>query len=164
MNLVPDKDLYDIGKQYMDKYDRNVRLLFSKKDLVGSVANWSVKMSPYEIPPGIDDVLDEFNDNLTDYFDNTDDGYMEMNVTELIDFLKWNLITIDGFKKWNLSKYELDMGVDPDDNDRDKYRVISKNTDDDDPYYDFVDLDALYRNVAYDIYEQNEKITKSFPL
>lgn len=162
MKIFPDKELLNEGEKYLSRYDYNKPLLVSKKDLVSFVSHWAVRQSPKEVPDNLELVLYKFQDHIEPYFDNLepkDLGFMEMNLTELTKFIKGNLITIKEFRDWNLSEAERKMNVDINDDSRGDYcnQFISIHQDID-PLYDFVDLDALIRNVSHDIYDQNEKV------
>ena len=161
MKIHPDNNLISEGKKYLNNFDTNKKLIFSKKDLVSVVSKWSIRLSPYDVPENLETVLDEFQDHIDIYFQNLkkeDFGYIEMTLSQLINFLKGNLITIKEFKDWNLSKIEKRLNIKFNDNRGeycnqiiDKYHEIDIN-------YDFVDLDALIRNVSHDIYKLNLEI------
>ncbi len=157
MNIFPDEELSEYSHLIKNNYDFNKKLLFDKKDLMGYVALWSIRLSPLDIPKNLIKVLEEFNDHISPYFDNLESrdlGFIEMNLKDLIKFIKGNLITIKEFKQWNLSEMEHKMSISMEDNDRGDYcNQFMTALGDNDPLYDFVDLDAFIRNVAYSIYD-----------
>jgi len=159
MNIYPDNELLNASNLSLKNIDYNKKLLFSKKDIISNVAKWSIRQSPKNIPDDLINVLTKLDDHLNMYFNKLTDidmGFMEMNYNELYNFIKGNLITIKEFKKWNLSEMEKSINIDIND-DRGEYcnQFISLYSDID-PYYDFIDLDALIRNVSTDIYYSND--------
>ena len=156
MNIRPDSDLKNlITHRYID-YSK--MLLISKNDILGNVAKWSIRQSPFDIPPNLEIVLDKLNDHISIYFEKLEDsdlGFISMNFNELKNFINGNLITIKEFKNWNLSEMEKRIGIDIDDNRGDYCNQIVSIYSDVDPIYDFIDLDALIRNVCVDIYYSN---------
>jgi hypothetical protein len=159
MNLYPDNDLKKYVEKYKSKFKEDKVLIFSEKDLMGQLANWSIKMSPNVIPNNLEKVLIDFQDHINPYFEKLkpeEFKLMEMDLKKLKKFIHGNLITIKEFKEWNLSNYEKNLNKNYNDKDRNNYRIISK-FDKVDNYFDFIDLDALIRNIAWSIYEENEK-------
>jgi len=156
MNIYPDKDLLE--SSLISKYDNNKKLLFSKKDLIGSLAKWSIRQSPKNIPDDLIIVLDKFADHIDMYFEKLDKnelGFMEMILPELSKFLMGNLITIKEFSNWNLSQAEKKMNIKIEDDRGDHCITMITRFSEDDTYYDFVDLDALIRNISHDVYDSN---------
>lgn len=155
-SVFPSDDLLDDSIKHILKYDTEKKLLFSKKELLGHVSNWSIKLSPNDIPRDFITVLESFLDHIEPYFEslpNESLGLMEMNMKQLENFIRSNLITIKEFKKWNLSEMEYRQSVDPDDPSRDGDVYFVSSFQDEDPLYDFVDLDAFVRNVCFSIYD-----------
>jgi len=159
--MKPDGDLIEDGGKLISKYNDSKKMLFSKKDLIGTLANWSIRQSPKNIPDDLETVLDKFQDHINIYFERLekkDLGFMEMDIPELTKFLMGNLITIKEFKEWNLSQAEIDLDIKIED-ERGEYcnsfvSIHSENN----PYFEFVDLDALVRNICFSVYETNYKI------
>lgn len=160
MNIYPDKDLKNYINKYKNDFDENKSLIFSEKDLIGQISNWAIKMSPNIIPDNLEKVLVDFQDHINPYFERLkleEFRLMEMTLKELQRFIHGNLITIKEFKEWNLSNYEKKLNINYNDKNRDKFKIVSK-FDKLDEFYDFIDLDALVRNVSHSIYDQNIKL------
>lgn len=159
MNLYPDDELMKYSSDYNKKFDEDKILLFSDRDLIGQVANWSIRLSPKVIPDNLNKVLEEFCDHINPYFDNLNDDFrfMEMSLKNLKKFIHGNLITINEFKEWNLSEYEKKLNIKINDKNRDKFKFVSMFNKID-YYYGVIDLEAFVRNVAYSIYEENERL------
>ncbi len=131
------------------KYHPDKKFLVGKDDLIGALAKWGILQSPYLYPENLLIVLDKFNDHITPYFEKLPPealGYLEFDVIELEDFIEGNLKTISEFLKWNERK-----------NGRDGMGFSSRydNPAEEDPDDDFIDLDALYRNMAHELYNES---------
>ena len=155
MNVYCDNNLENEINFYKSNYDDDKILLIGKKDLIGYLSHWSIKLSPLEIPRNLEIVLEKFTDHINPYFEKLIKNnlqFLEMDIKTLSKFLYGNLITIQEFKKWNLSEMELKLSIDIND-ERGEYcnQIIGLNTKED-PLYDIVDLDALIRNISHSIY------------
>jgi hypothetical protein len=161
MNIETPKEYEDSFKHLISKYEEDRVLIFNEKDLLSSLAFWSVKQSPSGIPRNLEIVLDKYKDHIKPYFDklNKEDlGFIEMDLKTLKKFIRGNLITIKEFQEWNLSELELKNGISIDDEGRGEFcNQYITAFDEPDIMYDFIDLDALVRNVSYTIYDENEK-------
>lgn len=120
-------------------------------EIKGAFAKWVCQQSPYHSVRGVD----RFNTEFETYFINSGTNYLgnfhtkefesDWEIIRFLDeFTKTNLIT----KLWNTPKRErqhLPSGM------------ISKY-DEDDPDCDFIDIDALIRNVGMEVWRANEDI------
>jgi len=122
----------------ISKYNPTLFMWVFKKDLLGSLAKWAIKQSPYLYPQNLITVLDKFADHIEPYFtkENSTVGMRKFKVLELEDFIEANLKTIPEYLDWNERI-----------NGRDGVGVVTRFDD------DFIDLGALVRNVAHDIYD-----------
>lgn len=160
-------DLNDIAREFLkketlesryeralvSKYNPNYFMWVFKKDLIGSLAKWAIKQSPYLYPQKLLIVLDKFADHIEPYFtkENSTFGMKKFTILELEDFIEANLKTIPEYLDWNERV-----------NGRDGVGIVTKYDDDfeKDPDDDFIDLGALVRNVAHDIYDTGSPFEK----
>ena len=122
--------------------------LVSKNDILSGVAKWAVAQSPYHRPDNLEIVLDKLNINLISYF--KDEIYLELSYREINNFIKLYTFSIEEFMQWNERK-----------NGREGHLGFSSRYDRPMPDDDFIDLDALIRNIANDIIR--DKYQKSIP-
>lgn len=129
------------------KYNPELYMYVFKKDLLGSLAKWAIKQSPYLYPKDILIVLDKFDDHIDPYFTKENAGMCKFKLLELRDFIEANLKTIPEYLAWNERI-----------NGRAGHGVVCILDDDfeKDPDDDFIDLDALVRNISHDIYNSTE--------
>lgn len=123
--------------------------LFTRKDVLGAVANWAVRQSPYHRPENLEVVLDKLNPVLVDVFG--DNFCLKLTYEQLKDFLSVKLKAIPEFAAWNERK----------NGNQAQYKFTSRYDGEGDPNDDFIDLDALVRNVANEIVRNDHQ--KSIP-
>jgi hypothetical protein len=119
------------------------------KQLVGSLALWACRQSPTGIPNDLEVVLNKFGAEIaaSGRFDANE--MAEFGFRELIDYIEPLMLGIPELTKWNLSQHEIGLGfTDADDPKRPIKYSFSSRCDGPKPEYDFIDLDALVRNVA----------------
>lgn len=113
-----------------------------KSQLLGVFAKYAVQQSPYHRPDNLERVLDRLNEALSFWFDDAPLGVMKIKDWQTLESeLGKVLADIPEYVAWNERKNgrqspmqftsRYDKGTDPDD--------------------DFIDLDALTRNVATEI-------------
>jgi len=131
--------------------------LVSKRYLLSEVAKWAVTQSPYHRPDNLEIVLDKFNDNMGKW-SNDNMGYEKFTYRRLIDFLNRELKRIPEFMLWNERKNgRQGMGFSgAGHHDNGDVTFFNAKADD-----DFIDLDALIRNVANSIVREGTE--KSIP-
>lgn len=121
-------------------------------------------MHPYHKPEGIDVIVDKINE----HYSNLDDGRGKDCANKFIDYnsiddfknkLRELLFSIKEFTQLNISKALKDKGV-KDFNDKRNigFQVVDRYTKDtvDTRYYDFIDLDACFQNIIYQIITYKE--------
>jgi len=127
----------------------------SRKEIVGALAKWACRQSPYGCPDGLEIVLKYFNACLKTYF-----------VWDTYDFAQLSLININKacwdilgdfkpFLAWNETKNGNTQEI----------SFSSKFDGHKNPDNDFIDLDALLRNVCLDIRaerRENDAFDKKF--
>ena len=126
------------------------KFLVSKQQILSEVARNAVASSPYHRPDNLEVVLDKLNEGLrewsrkncgeTDWYKGLL-GYKEFTYKKLKNFLEEELKKIPEFLLWNERK----------NGNQAPFRFTSRYSKDDNPDDDFIDLDALIRNVANDI-------------
>lgn len=124
---------------------QNNKIVLSKGYILGEIAHWAVCQSPYHRPDNLETVLDSFNQAISTISDYPAFSYDE--IRELLQGLK----EIPEFVAWNERKNGNQS--------QDKFtsRFDGKGNPDD----DFIDLDALIRNVANSLFR--EATENSFP-
>lgn len=123
--------------------------LVSKRYILSEVAKWAVAQSPYHRPDNLEIVLDKLNAIIPKWQDKI--GYVSMTYRELVDFLEKGLKAIPEFVLWNERKS----------GNQSPYKFISRYDNEVNPDDDFIDLDALIRNVANSIVRMGSE--KSIP-
>jgi len=117
--------------------------VFSKRNILGEIAHWAVCQSPYHRPDNLEVVLDKFNKIIALVPEYPSMSYFQ--IREFLDELK----EIPEFMLWNERKNgRQGMG----------FSVAGHHDNADD---DFIDLDALIRNVANSIIREGTE--KSIP-
>src|SRR3990167_7513030 len=109
--------------------------VFSKRNILGEIANWAVRQSPYHRPDNLEIVLDKFNKIIALVPEYPSMSYSQ--IRELLDELK----EIPEFMLWNERK----------NGNQSQYKFTDRYSGKGNPDDDFIDLDALIRNVANSI-------------
>jgi hypothetical protein len=123
-------------------------LLASKRDLVALLAYWGIKQSPYTLPDDLVSVLQQFEEGLDAQWDsNAICGIMAFTRDSLGEIMRSALMMIPEFVDWNLSAAEKAKGVKVDDETRKPFLFMSRYGQPI-PEHDFIDLDALIRNIC----------------
>lgn len=117
------------------------KMFTSKSSVLGAVAKYAVSQSPYHRPDNLELVLDELNDRLKLHFDEQPMGIAEFHDGQLYDILHLELANISEYVAWNDRKNGSDAPM----------KFTSRYDTDDNPDDDFIDLDALERNVVTEI-------------
>jgi len=126
------------------------QFLVSKRYILSEVAKWAIAQSPYHRPDNLEVVLDKLNEGFGKWSNDTM-GYEEFTYKRLMDFLGRNLKAIPEFLLWNERK----------NGNQSEYKFTDRYSKDDNPDDDFIDLDALIRNVANSIIREGYE--KSIP-
>lgn len=122
----------------------NEKYVISKRQIFGQLANWAVQQSPYHRPDNLEVVLDKLNVDLKDTPD-----YPKMSIKELKEKLDNCLKSYPEFMLWNERKNgRQGMGFSGAGH-HDDGSVTFFNAKADD---DFIDLDALIRNVCNSVF------------
>jgi hypothetical protein len=113
-------------------WDKDV-IYVSHKALAGALANWAVRQSPYIVPENLGAAIEQFMAHWKA------EDFQLMNSRELYDAIKIAVAECPLIEAWNHPK----IG-------NHEYVFVSRY-DAPKPDYDFIDLDALVRNVAHDL-------------
>jgi hypothetical protein len=107
----------------------------SRCAIIGELANWAARQSPYLVPDGLEDALREFNFA----FVSDSEEYFETNCKELNKRIRDAFDDCPKILGWNNPKRG------------NSDYVFSSRYGSPQPDYDFIGLDALARNIAHSI-------------
>lgn len=127
------------------------KFLVSKNNILSEVAKWAVYQSPYHRPNNLEIVLDKLNKRL-EHWNVGNLGFEKLSYKELKSLLDEWLKEIPEFLLWNERR----------NGNQSEYKFVSRcSAEDKNPDDDFIDLDALIRNVANSVVR--EYYQKSIP-
>lgn len=126
------------------------QFLVSKRYILSEVAKWAVFQSPYHRPDNLEIVLDKLNEGFGKW-GNDNLGFEKFTYKNLKNFLDRELKKIPEFLLWNERK----------NGNQSQYKFTDRYSKDDNPDDDFIDLDALIRNVANSIIREGTEISIS---
>lgn len=118
------------GLVWQDKKHRVV----SKEKVVGHLAGWAVRQSPYGYPKNLDKGLNEFRKHYAP------PDYQKMNIKQLQTFITDAINKSPTIKSWNNPKKGRHTMVFVS-----RYNSIK-------PDYDFIDLTTLGRNTGHSVW------------
>jgi hypothetical protein len=120
----------------------NKHIFVTKGQLLGTIAKYAVQQSPYHRPDNLEVVLDKFNDLIAPAFDKADLGVGEFSERVTLEaFISRFLRRIPEYEAWNERKNGNDAPM----------KFTSRYDTGENPDDDFIDLDALERNVAFEL-------------
>jgi hypothetical protein len=108
-------------------------LRVSRYDLLGSLANWAVRQSPHTVPDNLAGAIVQFNEAWSL------EEHAEIDSKRLLKEVATTIAKCPAIVAWNTSKKG---GQDP---------VFVTRYSQPQPDYDFIDLDALARNICHEI-------------
>ena len=131
----------------------------SNKEIIGAVAGNIYSMHPYHMPEGIDKIIGHLVktlDETPDCYGHIKERFKIFEFNDFKDFEKWIqhiLEQVPEYHELNVSRYLKEKGIKADDNENSGFKFVSRYTEEtlDDRYTDFIDLDALIRNISLDI-------------
>lgn len=124
----------------------NKKLFVTKGQLMGTIAKYAVQQSPYHRPDNLETVLDKLNELISPLFDKADLGVGEFSdLLSLEAFLHRHLAQIPEYVAWNDRKNGNEA----------PFQFTSRYDTETDPDDDFIDLEALERNVAVEIQHEH---------
>jgi len=119
----------------------SAKRLTAIKDITGGLAKWAVMQSPYAAPKFLESVIGYVDACLQVMFGKHE--FLELSLCDIVRILHEFLMDGDGipeFVAWNKPK----------DGNRDEVKFVCRESKSDSDS-DFIDLDALLRNVCLDI-------------
>ena len=125
-------------KQKLVWEDKSSRVVL-KSVVVGHFAMWAVRQSPYLLSDNLDKGIEEFNKYLIYTINACNERLIETTYRELKDNIRKAITKSDIISSWNIAK----KGSGPV-----FVSAYSKPKSD----YDFIDLDALARNIAQSVW------------
>ncbi len=118
------------------------KILISERSFLGTVARWATEQSPYHRPENLEVVLDALHKELEWFWVSGKLGFKEfVDRKEVVDFVRTNLRKIPEYLLWNERKNGNQAPL----------QFTSRYDKEGDPDNDFIDLDALERNVTNDL-------------
>ncbi len=120
----------------------NKNIFVMKSELLGTIAKYAVSQSPYHRPDNLELVLDKLNEAISPVFDRADLGVGEFSDRVSLEaFISRHLAKIPEYVAWNERKNGNEAPL----------QFTSRYDTGGDPDNDFIDLEALERNVAVEI-------------
>jgi len=120
----------------------NKNIFVTKSELLGTIAKYAVSQSPYHRPDNLELVLDKLNEAISPVFDRADLGVGEFSDRVSLEaFISRHLAKIPEYVAWNERKNGNEAPL----------QLTSRYDTGEDPDNDFIDLEALERNVAVEI-------------
>lgn len=110
-----------------------------KSVVVGHFAMWVVRQSPYLFPEHLDDGIEEFNKNLISNFKVGDVDFLETTYIAVRENIKAAISNSDTISSWSVAKEGAGPAF------VSAYSHPKKE-------YDFIDLDALARNISQSVW------------
>lgn len=113
--------------------DKKIRCV-SRHSVLGHLAMWAVRQSPYCYPEGLSKGIAEFEENYTP------PEYQKMSINQLETFIKEAIAKSPTILAWNNPK-------------KGKHTMVfTSRYDSVKPDYDFIDLAALARNIKHSLW------------
>lgn len=110
-----------------------------KSVVIGHFAMWAVRQSPHLLPKDIEKGIEELNEHLVSNIETTEEELIETTYTNLEENLRKAISNSNTISSWNIAKKGTGNAF---------ISAYSKPKSD----YDFIDLDALVRNIAQSIW------------
>ena len=143
---------------------KNGKIVITKNEILACIAYCAIKQSPYTIPQNLEKALldaEKYIDSK-DIFETTEKkkskSYKEIDESLLYGIIEDICYNVTEITKWNITKWELDMGITDWRSDARKVRFSTTFCGEDDngnlhmnyteADSDFIDIDALVRNVT----------------
>lgn len=125
------------------------QIYMTKGALMGVFARYAIQQSPYHRPDNLEIVLDKLNELISPAFDKADLGIANFSDhTTLEAYLHRHLATIPEYVAWNDRKNGNDSPM----------QFTSRYDAPGNPDDDFIDLEALERNVAVDLMRESDSL------
>jgi len=116
-----------------------MRILISESQLLGAIAKWGIRQSPYPYPDNLEVVLRKVHDTVSEFFEHADLGFIEFDTEDSVrEFTHDALKDIPEWLEWNDRKNGNDA----------PFQFTSRYDTKGNPDDDFIDLDAMIQNIA----------------
>ena len=129
--------------------EKEIKIIITHRSVMGALASCAVQQSPYPYPENLEVVLGKFHELIKDDLDSTMKKYIKKfeSWKDCHNYIAQKLRTIPEFIAWNDRKNGRDGNgfCGAGHNNNGDIIAISKEPDPDD---DFIDLDALTRNIT----------------
>lgn len=126
------------------------KIYVTRGQMIGTFAKYAVSQSPYHRPDNLEKVLDRFNDNINDWFDNAPMGVAVFDdFKQLESVIATNTELIPEFQAWNNPK-NSDAEA--------ELNFVSRYDAPGNPDDDFIDIEALWRNVAIELEKESKQL------
>ncbi len=115
-------------------------MIILKTDFIAEVMKWGIRQNPFqgEMPRKAVIIVEKLHKLLPDFI---------IEVDNIHAFTSETIDQVPEILDWNLSQTEYKKGVKVSDESRDSFVFVSRY-DQPRPEYDFIDIDALKRNIA----------------
>lgn len=122
---------------------------FHKSEIIATVMQWGIQQNPFtdRLPRKSDVIMQKLNS----FFPN-----VIVEVEDICSFVSGLIDNVPEIREWNLSQFEYEHHVTVDDPNRAPYAFTSSYTTIK-PEHDFIDLDALKRNVTRSLRQVQEE-------
>lgn len=125
------------------------KILLSEGQLLGAIAKWGIRQSPYHKPDNLEVVLDKVHQNTGEFFEKADLGFIGFTDENSVrEFVHEALKEIPEWLAWNDRKNGNDAPM------KFTSRYDTKGNPDD----DFIDLDAMIQNIALEVVLESENV------
>jgi hypothetical protein len=114
-------------------------MVILKTDFIAEVVKWGIKQNAFkgELPRQTEIIVEKLNKLLPEFIETND----------MRTFTSATIEQVPEIRDWNLSQVEYQNGVKVDDEKRDGFVFVSRYGQPN-PEHDFIDIDALKRNIA----------------
>ena len=134
-----------------EKSMRAATICLSEKDLMYTVAGQLFEQAPDRAPRNAEAIMRQVRDTFRKDAYNADEWYtLQLPVDGLYAYVEKLLKGIKEFNDLNLSQYEIEQGINVEDENRAKFAFTSRDTRLK-KEHDFIDLDAFISNVVRSI-------------
>jgi hypothetical protein len=112
-----------------------------KRVVVGHFAMWAVRLSPYLLPAGLEKGIEELDEQLHSNIRAGDEQLIETTYADLRENIRNAISNSKTIASWNVAK----MGTGP---------VFVSAYSHPEPDHDYIDLDAMARNIAQSVWSE----------
>lgn len=134
--------------------------IVTPNDIISALAYWAIRQSPYWVPKNLQLALEAAQKHIVKMYDESDkksiQSYKSRSLKDISSCIKSVIFDVPEIAIWNVTQVEIDNGItDPDDPSRSvRFGMVGRGiTTPEDK--DFIDLDALHRNVLEQVLTRN---------